>query len=94
MSTCIFKELKTKRLEIEALKILKVKKEDKLEELQKFNSNIVADYDNINIPDRWIKLIQDQNIQTHQGKVLKRFSEIIFSVLSFEKIDFEGFYLM
>jgi len=61
------KELKTKRLEIEALKILKVKKEDKLEELQKFNSNIVADYDNINIPDRWIKLIQDQNIQTHQG---------------------------
>ena len=34
MSTYIFKELKTKRLEIEALKILKVKKEDKLEELQ------------------------------------------------------------
>ena len=80
MSTCIFKELKTKRLEIEALKILKVKKEDKLEEVRKFNSNIVADYDNINIPDRWIKLIQDQNIQTHLGQVLRRFSKIIFTV--------------
>jgi len=61
------KELKTKCLEIDALKILKVKKDNKLDQLQKYNSKIIADHGKITIPDRWSKLVQDQDIQTHPG---------------------------
>lgn len=47
-----------------------MKKDDKLDQLQKYNSKIIADHDEITIPDRWSKLVQDQDIQTHPGKVL------------------------
>jgi len=61
--------LKAKRLEIEALKILKIKKSDRLDELKKCNSKTIANAEKITIPDRWVKLAQD--IQTHPGKFLK-----------------------
>lgn len=61
------KEIKSVRLEIDALKILKVKKEEKLNELQKYNSKIIAGHEQITIPDHWVKLVQDQDIHTHPG---------------------------
>ena len=74
--------MKTKRLEIDTLKILKVKKDDKLDELQKYNSKIIADHEKIIMPDRLVKLVHDQDIQTHPGKVLsKTFKQINTVVL-------------
>jgi len=52
------------------LKILKIKKSDRLDELKKCNSKPIANAEKITIPDRWVKLVQDQGIQTHPGKFL------------------------
>ena len=78
-------ELKTKRLEIDTLKILKVKRDDKLDELRKYNSKIISDHEKITIPDRLVKLVYDQDIQAHPGKVLSNTFKQINTVVLFSE---------
>ena len=77
--------MKTKRLEIDTLKILKVKKDDKLDESQKYYSKIISDHEKITIQDRWVKLVHDQDIQAHPGKVLSNTFKQINTVVLFSE---------